>query len=99
MVAITGVLADKDYADMYVPVMPYIQKFVCITPPNPRKLEGKELAKYLCNKGADAVGTDTIEDGVKLALELAGQDGVILCFGSLYSIGSIRDAYIAMKNL
>ena len=98
VVAITGVLADKDYADMYVPVMPYIQKFVCITPPNPRKLEGMELAKYLRDKGADAVGSVTIEDGVKMALEIAGDDGVILCFGSLYSIGSIRDAYIAICN-
>ena len=96
--AITGVLADKDYADMYVPVMPYIQKFVCITPPNPRKLEGMELAKYLRDKGADAVGSETIEDGVKMALKIAGDDGVILCFGSLYSIGSIRDAYIAICN-
>ena len=98
VVAITGVLADKDYADMYVPVMPYIQKFVCITPPNPRKLEGMELAKYLRDKGADAVGSEIIEDGVKMALEIAGDDGVILCFGSLYSIGSIRDAYIAICN-
>ena len=98
VVAITGVLADKDYADMYVPVMPYIQKFVCITPPNPRKLEGMELAKYLRDKGADAVGSETIEDGVKMALEIASDDGVILCFGSLYSIGSIRDAYIAICN-
>ena len=96
VVAITGVLADKDYADMYVPVMPYIQKFVCITPPNPRKLEGMELAKYLRDKGADAVGSETIEDGVKMALEIAGDDGVILCFGSLYSIGSIRDTYVAI---
>lgn len=98
VIAITGVLADKDYADMYVPVMPYIQKFVCITPPNPRKLESKKLAKYLCNKGADAVGAHSIEDGVKMALDLAGEDGVILCFGSLYSIGSIRDAYIALRS-
>ena len=97
VIAITGVLADKDYADMYVPVMPYIHKFVCITPPNPRKLEAMELAKYLREKGADAVGSETIEDGVKLALREAGADGVILCFGSLYSIGSIRDAFVAIQ--
>ena len=98
VIAITGVLADKDYADMYVPVMPYVHKFVCITPPNPRKLEAMELAKYLREKGADAVGSDTIENGVKLALREAGADGVILCFGSLYSIGSIRDAFVAIQS-
>ena len=98
VIAITGVLADKDYADMYVPVMPYVHKFVCITPPNPRKLEAMELAKYLREKGADAVGSDTIENGVKLGLREAGADGVILCFGSLYSIGSIRDAFVAIQS-
>lgn len=98
VVAITGVLADKDYADMYVPVMSYIHKFVCITPPNPRKLDSMELAMYLREKGADATGSESIGDGVKKALNLAGEDGVILCFGSLYSIGSIRDAFIALKH-
>ena len=78
VIALTGVLADKDYADMYVPIMPFVNQFVCITPPNPRKLEGMELAKYLRDKGADAVGSETIEDGVKMALEIAGDDGVIL---------------------
>lgn len=98
VIALTGVLADKDYADMYVPVMPYVDRFVCITPPNPRKLESKELAKYFQTKGAHAVGSDSILDGVKAALELAGTDGVVLCFGSLYSIGSIRDALYYLRN-
>ena len=98
VIAITGVLADKDYGDMYVPVMRYIESFVCITPPNPRKLEAAELARYLREKGAKAEGFASIEDGVREALTLAGEDGVILCFGSLYSIGSVRDAYIALRE-
>lgn len=98
VIALTGVLADKDYADMYVPVMPYVSQFVCITPPNPRKLESKELAKYLRTRGADAIASDSIPEGVKTAVDLAGADGVVLCFGSLYSIGSIRDALVSLQN-
>ena len=92
VIALTGVLADKDYADMYKPVMPLIDRFVCITPPNPRKLEAEQLARYLCQAGAQAQASESILDGVKKAMELAGEDGVVLCFGSLYSIGGIRDA-------
>ena len=33
----------------------------------------------------------TIREGVLKAIELAGKDGVVLCFGSLYSIGAIHD--------
>ena len=92
VIALTGVLADKDYADMYKPVMPLVQQFVCITPPNPRKLEAAELAGHLQGVGATATACDSIEAGVRLARELAGRDGVVLCFGSLYTIGSIKEA-------
>ena len=92
VVALTGVLADKDYADMYKPVMPLVDRFVCITPPNPRKLEAEQLARYLRQAGAQAQASESILDGVKQAMDLAGKDGVVLCFGSLYSIGGIRDA-------
>ena len=92
VIALTGVLADKDYADMYKPVMPLVDRFVCITPPNPRKLEAEQLAQYLREAGAQAQAGESILDGVKKAMDLAGEDGVVLCFGSLYSIGGIRDA-------
>ncbi len=92
VIALTGVLADKDYGEMYVPIMPYIQEFVCITPANPRKLEAAELAEHLRRVGAVATPCDTVPEGVKLATEKAGKDGVVLCFGSLYTIGDIRNA-------
>ncbi len=92
VIALTGVLADKDYADMYKPVMPLVQEFVCITPPNPRKLDAPLLAKYLQEAGAKATACDTVEGGVRMAMEKAGSDGVVLCFGSLYTIGDIRNS-------
>ena len=91
VIALTGVLADKDYGDMYKPVMPLIDEFVCITPDSPRKMEAAELAKYLQAAGAKATACATTRDGVVKAMELAGKEGAILCFGSLYSIGAIHD--------
>ena len=92
VVALTGVLEDKDYADMYKPVMPLVDSFVCITPPNPRKLEAAELAAHLTRVGAKAIASETIDEGVALALREAGENGAVLCFGSLYTIGAIREA-------
>ena len=92
VIVLTGVLADKDYADMYKPVMPLVEEFVCITPPNPRKLDAPLLAQYLQEAGAKATACESIPAGVRTAMEKAGKDGVVLSFGSLYSIGSIRDA-------
>ncbi len=90
IIALTGVLADKDYADMYKPVMPYIHSFVCITPPNPRRLEASALAEHLRSAGAQTTACNSIEQGVNTAMELAGEYGVVLCFGSLYTIGDIH---------
>ena len=92
IIALTGVLADKDYMKMYQPVIPEVAEFVCITPPNPRSLPAQELAKYLRLHAVRATACDDIADGVKLAIEKAGKDGVVLCFGSLYSIGDIKRA-------
>ena len=92
LVVLTGVLADKDYADMYKPVMAYAEEFVCITPPSPRKLEAEALAEHLRQAGARAAACASIPDGVRTAIEKAGKDGVVLSFGSLYSIGDIRQA-------
>ena len=90
IIALTGVLADKDYIQMYKPVMPLISEFVCITPPTPRKLDATLLAQYLKEAGAVATPCETIKDGVHLALQKAKDDSVVLCFGSLYSIGEIK---------
>ena len=90
VIALTGVLADKDYGDMYKPVMPLVQEFVCITPANPRKLDADKLAAFLEGAGAKATPCVTTRDGVIKAIELAGKNGVVLCFGSLYSIGEIH---------
>ncbi len=97
VIALTGVLADKDYADMYRPILPYVKKFVCITPPSPRKLEAWQLAEYLGQVGADAIACESIAEGVETAIRLASQDGAVMCFGSLYSIGDIREA-LAKRN-
>ena len=89
VVVLAGVLADKDYGEMFRPVMGLVEQFVCITPPNPRRLEAADLAKHLQEKGCIATPCDTIAQGVQQAIALAGADGVVLCFGSLYSIGDI----------
>ena len=92
LIALVGVLADKDYGEMFRPVMEYVTEFVCVTPDNPRKLPAAELAEHLHRAGAQAVACATVAEGVAKAKELAGTDGAVLCFGSLYTIGDIKDA-------
>ena len=89
---LTGVLADKDYSDMYEDMAQYAACFVTVTPPNPRALEAKDLAAYLSRYGKPVRTAETVEAGVALAKELAGPEGVVLAYGSLYMVGDIEAA-------
>ena len=54
--------------------------------------EVKQTADMLRAAGAAATACESVEDGVRSAREKAGPEGVVLCFGSLYTIGSIQSA-------
>ena len=60
--------------------------------PQPQKAGRGSFGPVPADAGAAASACDTITGGVRTAMEKAGPDGVVLCFGSLYSIGAIRDA-------
>ena len=96
VVFLAGVLADKDYPQIMELLMPMAQEFVCLTPANERALPAKDLADYLCKHGAKAVACDTVEDGIRTARAIAGDDGVVVAFGSLYLAGVVRKAFFRM---
>lgn len=89
---LTGVLADKDYGDMYQDMAQYAAEFVTVTPPNPRALPAQELKAYLERFGKPVTACDTVAEGDALAKKLAGADGVVLAYGSLYMVGDIEAA-------
>ena len=89
---LTGVLADKDYGDMYQDMAQYAAEFVTVTPPNLRALPAQELKVYLERFGKPVAACDTVAEGVAQAKKLAGADGVVLAYGSLYMVGDIEAA-------
>ena len=90
LVVLTGVLADKDYDSMYADMATLTSEFVTVTPPNPRALSADKLAEYLTRFGKTVTPANTIEDGVKLAKEKAGENGAVLAYGSLYMVADIE---------
>ena len=89
-------LGDKDFHCMYANVAPFAKEFITVTPGNPRALDAKDLAKYLATFGKPVTPCETVADGVKLAVEHAGKDGVVLCYGSLYMLGDVKAAVAAL---
>lgn len=95
LTVLTGVLADKDYHSMYAGIAPFASEFITVTPPNPRALSAQDLKAYLEQFGKPITACETVPEGVALAIQKAGKDGVVLAYGSLYMVGQIRTAAMA----
>ena len=89
---LTGVLADKDYNQMYADMAQYATEFVTMTPGNPRALSAEGLKAYLERFGKPVTACDDVTEAVRMAKEKAGRDGVVLCYGSLYMLGDVVTA-------
>lgn len=92
LTALTGVMADKDYLDMYRLVAPYITRFVTVTPENPRALPAEKLAEALSVFGKPVTACASVKEGVETAIAQTGADEAVIAFGSLYMVGDIRNA-------
>ena len=99
-VFLVGILADKDYRSMLRAVAPLASAFVCVTPPNPRALDAADLAEAI-RETCDELGVSaTVEvagdfgDAVSAARKIAGSEGLICAFGSLYSIADVKAAFL-----
>ncbi|MDO4619080.1 MAG: folylpolyglutamate synthase/dihydrofolate synthase family protein [Lachnospiraceae bacterium] len=90
---IMGVLADKNFREMTEQLLPFAERFVCVTPDNPRALAASALAELLREQGVEAVAAEgrTPDEMYDRALEMAGlaDHNVVLC-GSLYLVGKLR---------
>ena len=96
-VFVIGVLADKDYPQMVSILRKHALRFICITPDSPRALEAGKLAEYISETGSRAEAFDDIPSALDAAFSAAG-DAPVVSFGSLYSAGEVRKAYLPARK-
>lgn len=93
-VILTGVMADKDYRQMYRIIAPYACCFVAVTPDNERALPAQKLGEFLSEFNKPIYVQNTIKEGIEKAIELSKQyDNLAVAVGSLYMSGDIRKCF------
>ena len=93
IIAISGVLADKDYRAVARSISRVASSAYTITPDNPRALSAKDYAAVLCENGVDARPTESVDEAVRLATDRAVREGkAVFCLGSLYTYSAVIDA-------
>ncbi len=99
-VFIVGILKDKDCRAMLEAVVPYASAFVVVEPPIVRALAAEELAHLVqevcqvahCEERVAVYVANGFSDALKQATALAGTDGLVCAFGSLYNVASLKAA-------
>ena len=98
IIYIMGVLKDKDYTPMIQEAVPMAEFIFTVTPPNrERALPAFELAKVVREYNPNVTATDSVEEALELARLMAGDDGVVLAFGSLSYMGKLRACFAGKK--
>lgn len=92
IIYIIGILKDKEYHAMLSLLVPLACRVYVITvPENPRALPAEQLAEEIRPLCHEVIPVVSPEEAYRLAKEEAGQEDVILAFGSLYYIGRIGE--------
>ena len=93
IIFIVGVFKDKDYRSVIEKTAGYAGEILTIeTPDNPRALSAKELARVVAEYNPNVRAMSSVEEAVRTAFKLAGEEDVIISFGSLSNIGKITEA-------
>lgn len=97
---IMGVFADKEYDRIAEIMAPAAAEIVTFTiPENERALSGLDLARTVRKYNKQVTAADSLQEAVEMALLLAGEDGVVLAFGSLSYLGKLWEIFEKKRDL
>lgn len=97
IIAIIGMMSDKDSRAALAQIAPLCEEILTLRPENPRSLSSQELAKVASEFCPRVVAMDDREQAFLQALEQAGPEGAVFVCGSFFLAGEMRP--IALHSL
>jgi len=89
-VLLSGMMEDKDVAQMTRRLSSRVRCVVAAQPDVPRAMAADRLADRFAKQGVKAYAVPDPKEALERARALAGREGTVLCAGSLYLIGALR---------
>lgn len=90
-ILLIGVLSEKLTKEMICQIRRIGDRVVTVMPDYAsRAMPAEEFAGILNRNGFRAEAGESIESGTAEALKIAGEDGTVIAFGSLYFVGKLR---------
>jgi len=93
LLLVVGVMADKSWQEMLLPLLGIAALAVAVSPALDRALPGEELAEFSRRNGCAAFAAGDVAAGLVYARRQAAEDDLVLVTGSLFTVGEAR-AYL-----
>ena len=90
LLLVVGVMADKEWAEVLMPLIPLSERVIAVAPALERALPPEELAAFCHCLGLQVDMAGSVAAGLTRARQLAGKDDLILVSGSLFTVGEAR---------
>lgn len=99
VIALTGVLKDKDYRQIAESISSVASHAFTITPDNPRALAASEYASVISKFGVYAEPKESIKEALSAAIALAkSEHKSVICLGSLYTYSEVVSSLNEIKS-
>ncbi len=99
VVAIMGMLADKDAASATRNLAGLFSHVITLAPANPRAMSAEALAAQWTSLGTSTEAMTDADEALEKALGMLGSDGALLICGSLYLAGEIRPRILKLLHI
>ncbi|MBV8742492.1 MAG: hypothetical protein JOZ12_11960, partial [Sinobacteraceae bacterium] len=87
VLAVTGILADKDAPAIARVLQPLIEQWILCSLPGPRGMPAAQLATRVQLPPSQVRLAGSVAEGCELAAKLARPGDCVLVFGSVYTVG------------
>ena len=89
IIAVCGILKDKDAAGVLTPLLPVIDEWICVTLTGERGQTGELLSQKLRTIAPDVRPEicRSVQEGVKSAVKKSHKNDVVIVFGSFHTVG------------
>jgi len=97
VILVFGASEDKDIEGMLIELLPRVKSVVSTKSFHPRALEPENIVEYALKLGKRGYFTNSVEEAIEKALELAGSEALILVTGSIFVAAAVREVWL--KNI
>lgn len=99
VILLFGASEDKDIAGMFAELLPRTTRVIATQSIHPRAMDAQKLVDLAHTFGVPAMAVLPMEKALETALNLAGNDSVVLAAGSLFIAAAVSEAWQKMENV